>query len=584
MYRLLFFAFFVQASWANPNEMLSDKALEKKFVSIIKENEIEDLIKRTKDFDECRDQNKFVAKDTPAEREAKAKKAQECFQNKISSKSPKAIQELSDNLGLESYQLVKSKNIKDITSYLGARMRKALTGIDEEDQKNQAKLANLKFKDRQLVNQEEFFKLYSYQLTKNALLEISRYCFENLTNTTHSPPRTSSFYDHWTEYFNPPPNTNFNPPPNTKLTVSDEGKHTWGNFSATEDPSQVYSKIFSGIGQINPQQLGKFWDFCTAQMKEMCDQYKPDSGSTVGANSCLTINRLRNIRNAISSTEKIQEYMNDNMGARSGTAVGLDQGQKAKFFRAEKDNSYDSLTNVSSHDLLTGDASQSFNELAEKCRLTPEAPDCDKFIAEGSTSSEELIHKIDQEMRLKQEAEVARLLQIKKDNEASFKEYLEQNGYFDLAQKENISENDIKDFLAKTYDAQRVAVTEQLRKSVGSRQVVSDADENTKKKAISTSAESAAQERARLSQVILFNNIITSNLNLLDTKGQELGKNVGAWKKESDALVKANIDQSLYQNIQGVIDTSGHTGKNNSITGTEFIDQIIGKKTPQPSK
>lgn len=577
MYRLLFFTFLIQVTWANPNEMLSDKALEKKFVSIIKENEIEDLIKRTKDFDECRDQNKFVAKDTPAEREAKAKKAQECFQNKISSKSSKAIQELSDNLGLESYQLVKSKNIKDITSYLGARMRKALTGIDEEDQKNQAKLANLKFKDRQLVNQEEFFKLYSYQLTKNALLEISRYCFENLTNTTHSPHRTTSFYDHWTEYFNPPKE-------NIKLTVSDEGKHSWGTFTATADPSQTYSKIFSGIGQVNPQQLGQFWDFCTAQMKKMCDRYKPDSGSAVGANSCLTLNRLRNIRNAISSTEKIQQYMHDKMGVKGGATVGLDQGQQAKFFRAEKNNSYDSLTNISSHDLLTGDTSQSFNDLAEKCRISPETPDCDKFIAEGSTSPDELIHKVDQEMRLKQEAEVARLLQIKKDNEATFKEYLEQNGYFDLAQKGTISDNDIKDFLAKTYDAQRVAVTEQLRKSVGSRQVVSDADENTRKQAISNSAESAAQERARLSQVILFNNIITSNLNLLDTKGQELGKNVGAWKKESDALVKANIDQSLYQNIQGVIDTSGHTGKNNSITGTEFIDQIIGKKAPQQPK
>src|SRR5690606_13796607 len=148
-------------------------------------------------------------------------------------------------------------------------------------------------------------------------------------------------------------------------------------------------QIFAGIGQINPQQLGKFWDFCTVQMKEMCDQYRPDSGSSVGANSCLTMNRLRNIRNAKSSTEKTQKYMQDNMEDNSGTAIGLDKGAKARFFQADKENSYDSLTNISSYDLLTGNSDQSLNELAQRCKDNPESADCDKFIAEGSTSPDE---------------------------------------------------------------------------------------------------------------------------------------------------------------------------------------------------
>ncbi|MFA5582873.1 MAG: hypothetical protein WDA09_01560 [Bacteriovoracaceae bacterium] len=576
MYRLLFFTLLIPSAWANSNEMLSDKELEKKFVSIIKENEIEALIKRTKDYNECRDKNKYDPNDSESVRRDKAKEAQKCFQDKISSKSTKAIQELSDNLGLESYQLVKSKNIKDITEYLGKRMHKALTGINEADQENEIKLRNLKFENKQFVNQDEFFKLYSYQLTKNALLEVSRYCFENLNNTTQATPKTTSFLDHWSDYFSPQSGT--------QITVSDTGKHSWGDLSASTDPSKAYEKIFAGIGQVNPQKLGEFWNFCTTQMKQLCDQYKPDSGSSVGANSCLTMNRLRNIRNAITATEKNQKYMADNMGHNSGTIVGLDEGKNAKFFKAEGENSYDNLTNVSSYDLLDGNVDKSYATLVEECRENPEKADCDKFIAEGGTSTEELIHKIDQEMRFKQEAEIVRLLKIQEENKMSFKEYLEENGYFELAQKEDIKEEDIRDFLSRTYDAQRVAVTEQLQKSVGSRQVVSDAEAEVKTEAIKASAQDSSEERTRLAQVILFNNIITANLKLFNSDGDELGKNVGGWKKEVAAFQDANIDQRLYQNIQGVIDTSGES-KNNSITGTDFIDSIIGKtdesKTPK---
>lgn len=571
MYRLLFFILLTQTTWANPNEMLSDKELEKKFVSIVKENEIEALIKKTKDFDDCRGPNAFVATDSPTTRSEKAKKAQECFQNKFAGKSSKEIQKLSDNLGLESYQLVKSKNVKDITSYLGKRMYTALTGVSEEDQKNKIKLANLKFKDKQLVDQKEFFKLYSYQLTKNALLEVSRFCFQNFTNDKDGPSAT--FADHWQDYFS-----------GKKVSVSDTANHKWGDLSESAEPNQAYAQIFGGMGNIDPKKLNDFWQFCTEQMKVMCDAYKPDSESTRGANSCLSINRLRNIRNAITASEKTEEYMNDKMN--SGAIVGLDNGENANFFQVgkKKNTSYDDLTNISSIDLLQN-PDQKFQDTITRCKDQPGNIECDQFIAEGATSSEEIIHKIDQEMMLKQEAEIARILKIKEEAKIPLKEYFEQNGYFELAEKDEISEKEIREFLAKNFEAQRKAVTERLKNTVGSRQIVSEADDKeSKSDAIRKAATDTEQERARLAQVILFNNIITSNLSLMNTEGVELSKNVGAWKKESDSLMEKNIDQSLYENIQGVIDTSGGAANNNSIKGTEFIDMIIGKSAPQSAK
>lgn len=568
----LFFILFAPLSWAtNPNEMLSDKELSKKFVSVIKENEIEKLIKNTKDFEECRQKNPYDNSLSAEQKEKNIQNAKTCFVEKLSSKNSKQLQELSENLGLESYQLVKSKNVKDITNYLGERMYKALTGISENDKRTEAQLANLQFKDRQIVDQVEFFRLYSYQLTKNALLEISRYCFQNLENTTKTngdSPSTANFADHWKDYFNNNPN----------LTVSDSGSHKWGDLAATDaDPSAAYQKIFNSFGAIDPEKLGKFWDFCTASMKDMCNKYEAGKGQSRGANSCLTINRLRNIRNAIADTETIQKQMNEE--GSKGVAIGV----SAKHFKAEGKNSYDNLTNIASSDLLNGKVDQKFSDLAAQCQKEPESPDCDNFIAQGGTSNDKMIHKIDQEMRLRQEAEIARLIQIKKDNEVPFQEYLEKNGYFDLAQKKDISEDDIKNFLAREFDAKRVAVTDQLQKKVGSRQVADDAKEEDKAAIIVTSAKETQEERARLAQVILFNNIITSNLSLNDIKGDPIGKNTGAWKKESESLAKSNIDQSLYQNIQSAIDTSGSAAENKSISGTEFLDLIIGK-TPTESK
>lgn len=563
----LFLILFAPMSWAtNPNEMLSDKELSKKFVSLIKENEIDKLIKNTKDFDDCRRNNPYKPDATADQKEQQIKAAQECFVGKIKDKPTKDIQKLSEQLGLESYQLVKSKNVKDITNYLGDRMYKALTGISENDKRTEAQLANLQFKDRQIVDQVEFFRLYSYQLTKNAMLEISRYCFQNLQNTTRKDITTNNFADHWKDFFNGNPDT----------TVSDTGNHNWGDLSGTDaDPSAAYQKIFNSFGKVDPEQLGKFWDFCLINMKAMCNKYEAGKGQSHGANSCLTLNRLRNIRNAIADTETIQKQM-DEEGSK-GVAIGV----SAKHFKAEGKNSYDNLTNIASSDLLNGKVDQKLSTLATDCQDNPAHPDCDNFIAQGGTSSDEMIHKIDQEMRFKQEAEIARILKLKKDMKDSFKEYLEKNGYFDLAQKEKLEESDIREFLAREFDAKRVAVTDQLRKKVGSRQVADDAKEEDKAAKIVASAKETQEERARLAQVILFNNIITSNLNLFDIKNNPIGKNTGAWKKESESLAKSNINQSLFQNIQSAIDTSGSDTDNKSVTGTEFLDSIIGKTTTE---
>ena len=48
-------------------------------------------------------------------------------------KDPAALKKLADDLRLENYGLIKSKNVKDITDYLSKKMHKSLTGEDPDE-------------------------------------------------------------------------------------------------------------------------------------------------------------------------------------------------------------------------------------------------------------------------------------------------------------------------------------------------------------------------------------------------------------------------------------------------------------------
>src|SRR5690606_369790 len=108
----------------------------------------------------------------------KAKAAVDCFREKLKDKDPKEIQKLAQNLQLESYGLVQGKNVQSIQEYLSNRMYEKLTGVNLEEKDLQKRIESMSFKNRKMVDQKVFFDLYRTQLGKNALYEISRFCFE----------------------------------------------------------------------------------------------------------------------------------------------------------------------------------------------------------------------------------------------------------------------------------------------------------------------------------------------------------------------------------------------------------------------
>jgi hypothetical protein len=183
-------------------------------------------------------------------------------------------------------------------------------------------------------------------------------------------------------------------------------------------------------------------------------------------------------------------------------------------------------------------------------------------------------------MNLKRQIEIARVREMhgKVDD---LKKYLTDNGHFDLLDKlEKDNTYDIGPELAKIYDARKVAEIENLKLKVGKRQV-SEADNKTdvdKKDMIEKNIKDTKEERARIAQVVMFNNIITSQLELEDNAGNKVGRNVTGVNKEFAGMGKA-YDPNLFSGIQADAKKSGSGLDDISISGGGIIDSILGKKS-----
>ena len=568
-------------------EMLTDKELSNKFVSVLKDVEVENLLEGSTEFNECRKKNEFdpkvVSKD---EREKKAKLAEECFKEKLSQKNTKDLQELSNNLGLQSYGLVQSNNVKAISGYLGDKMYKAMTGIDRKDKENKDML---KFKNRKLIDQKVFIQLYTTQLGKNALFEISRFCFENLRLKNAPADSEKDFVKYWGKVL---------ANPNATVEVVDTGSGGFGKITNTTDEGAIYKDIFKGISadaNFNVDQLGGFFDFCSNQIRPLCEDFEKtpkestDDKMPVGANACLTKSKLQNIRKAITSSELIKEQFEKDLSG--GFAVSLDKGQKAKFYdrgKSDESKSLDNLTNVASIDMLKGGTTESQMDMTAKCAERPEMKDCEGYLVVDD-SRLKVEHAADMDLRMKKEMEKARVRAIKDESDKGLEDYLTDNGYFDLLKKwkaDNLTIDQIEVEIDKIFEAKRIATLETIQNKLGKRQISEEEITKkglNKKELTQANVKESQEERARLAQVVLFNNIITSHLKLVKKEGDtevEVGRNVNAWKKEQQGLENAKeIDQELFAGIKNSIkpEEGGGGAKDNSIVGIGMLDSILGK-------
>lgn len=562
-------------------------------VSSIKDIEIGEMLKNTSQFKTCRDKFVFEASDTDAKRTDKIQKAQICFQDQLnkSNRDPKALEKLSESLNLQQYGLVKSKNSKDIQAYLNNKMYKAMTGIDPD----KPTVESLKFHKKKHIDQGVFIKLYKNQLNKNSLFEVSRFCFENfrLADKTNV---SANFGDYWKAYL---------VDPETQITrgiVTDDGIPSFSNFKAPEDKDKIYDEIYSGINvqEVKPEKLGKFFEVCGGMIKDLCQDFTEsskitasldnnvkseiDSKGSKGAAACLAKQRLLEYKKAITNTDKLEKYFNEQLSATQTDDKLISAMIKGdvKLFGQAGDASFDDLTNYTSKDFVEGNLSQ---QEADKCSGRPEEAGCENYVG-NEENLDKTKAKIEFELTLKRDVEKARVQELVKKQDASLSDYLKENGFFGILEKlekNELKKENVANEVAKEFEARKKATLEEITGTMGKRQIAKDAKPEEKEAKIKEVANQTKSERARMAQVVMFNNIITSQLSLtrIDEKGNKksAGRNVNAWKKEEEALKSTSVDQNLFTNLKVTGDANPEgIGQNDSIGGASFIDGLLGKK------
>ena len=578
---------------------------EAKFMTVVKDVEVERLIGSEPAFNKCREDSKFKPGDNKQVRDANINKATGCFKAFLEKKSEADLKKLASNLKLEEYGLTQSKNVNEITSYLSGKMHKALTGVSPTDKD----FGKQKWEDKKIVDQKVFIELYKNQLVKNSLFEISRYCFENLRKIS-GPTTSTDFASYWGDENITVKDGPIKGVPVVTMNINDltdvgdiDGKNIYfdGKLMNVDlkDEKVVYEKLVSGLtsgaNKIVPKLYEDFFPFCRAVIAPLCKIYRdskpatPKPGDPVvqiptrGASSCLTMTKLESIRTTLRNTEKVAKQFLE-MEDKGTFALKMLKNPKV-FGQDASDASLDELTSVGSADFLKEADNDKLSDLETKCAKNSQDPECEEFL-KINDGLDKATSTIETEMILKRELETAR---VKKLNGQSLKDYLKENGHFDLLERMALTGTDqltdamVEEEIRKFYDAKAAAEIEALKFKVGKRQMNEDeAGKIDKNDQIKKNITNSKEERVRLAQVVMFNNIITSQLNLAKTTGgttTSIGSNISGWNKETAGLSGVSgVDQSLFAGIQESADKNGSKTKE-SIADVSFLDAILGTDT-----
>lgn len=573
--------------------------------SVVKDLEVKKLLEETSEFRDCRDKYPFNASDSQTVRNDRIKLAQDCFKQKIGNdKGQEKLIKLSDTLDLQSYDLVKSKNAKDIQKYLDKKMYQSMTGVDPDQQDKKALVESLKFKNKKHIDQKVFITLWKTQLVKNSLFQISNFCLTKLRRRTPPTGAGATFGEHWKD-FKIDEMVDANGKPDTSSFI-DNGEPVFGSMPNVDDKEKIYEDLFNSLkvndaGGFQTAQLSNFFFGCGKLIVPMCDRFKNDTtkvnvdspisgvgqnSQSVGASACLVKAKLEEYKKALSDTDKYEKAFAE-MASNNKTdelMSAITNGSAKVFGKNADDVSLDNLTNYTSKDLLEGGVG---TDKASECFEKPENADCEKQFLGDREEFLKAQHSLETEMTLKREVEMARVRDLKQKNDAKLEEYLEQNGYYEILKK--LKDGTLKDpediakEVGKEYEAKKIAMLDEMNKKLGGRQLKADATAQEKKDAVADTVKQTKEERSRLAQVVLFNNIITSHLSierdLGNGKREKAGRNVNAFKKEAEDLKVAKVNGQFFENLKAQGDEgNSQVGQNDQLGGITLIEEMLGKE------
>lgn len=624
LFTLIFtFQAFAQRPSRDPNELrLSDNDINQKLVSVARDVENGEILKESTDLKSCRDDFQRVG--NPNDQGA-IRILENCLKGKIGT-GPGAIA-IADKLDLVTYNLIPSKTVSNVTSYLTKKLYLQLTGVDIDERDVATKLQKMKFNQKKQIDHKDFFDLYKNQIAKNVLYEVSRFCFIDLRLT--SAPNDSSgnplktFTEHWAnlaQFDNPVTNL-------ASIPVTDTGSPSFespagtpasGNNSASY--STIMSNIFSGAGpgQVpSTKRLENFFFFCGKQINELCKKFEEgcrdqngvrtrDCGATTtaatatsqasttyvaGSKACLAKTRLTAFRSAMKASDKILEDFDKDKG--EDIFLRLDSNQIVKRYERGAgqgdEKSLNELTNNASADFYKN-ADTETSQSAQDC-IDSNGSDCQKFeLVDDSVARINTNNVIVYEA--KRLAEIEKVKKLVADGGSTLTEYIEKY-YPDLKEMVTTNPQALEKAIESKWDAKRVALMKEIQDRIGERQITENEAQGSasstqfasKKEEVAVkNAQSTLNEKNRLAQVVFFNNIISSSLELKDSSGTILGRNIQALDNEFDSAESEapGVFTNLRSQLRGTAGGSGGGSPGRGVSGSEsvtnidFLDNFIG--------
>lgn len=135
-------------------------------MTALKEEGIEEQILDSSLFETCKQQLENAGDQIEPE------KIRTCVSDILDNTPAKDIEELSNSLNIDSVNRKATKNAESMRAYLQKRIFNAIHGKDAYEKKS---LKELKF-----VDQAKYLDLFESQITKNMIVDVSRYCLENI--------------------------------------------------------------------------------------------------------------------------------------------------------------------------------------------------------------------------------------------------------------------------------------------------------------------------------------------------------------------------------------------------------------------
>ncbi len=563
--------------------------LSQRFVSTIRETQVDRQLTSEPRVQACLDQHRITAGMSDTQIREKREAAQVCFRGVFANTSEADLQRLSEQMRLESSGLVSGRSRQAIMDYFSNRLENALYG------QAGANGQEAKLRDQNIVDHKVFEDLYRSQLGKNILLEISRFCLEKASaklNDSFPDPGTANHMSGWQFFItNTKTNAGFCDPKNSKECL--EWLTDTKAITPQDDPYQAVQDALMGVEPQNQQAfLTDFFSNCALMVNPMCeakayceapaadrDRLYPhfrgfserctENGKKYGAEACITQAKLRAMRVNLTALEETKTAYREMQAGPAG--LNREPIGSGRVYTGSQGSTIDELTSLTTTEAKRAQDSAGIEAEAfesANCIEMPENAACRDFFytqQEGTALANVGLRDM-----AATELERRRIEALRGED---LEKYLRDKGYADLLQQlqNGTPATDIVELAKNRYTAEREAAFSAMEDAFKERQI--GAGENTAAQAAQKVQQQLQERNNAFNRLVLFNNVVSSYLKLNDGT-----QNTATLTREVESMRSGEAPETALQFFSNLSDASGGGNRSGESVTVDFdtLDKLLG--------